>query len=164
MDLITPGIGLVFWTIIIFLTLLFVLRKFAWNPINNAVKTRESSIKSALKAADKAKGEMEKLKADNERIMKEARNERDAIMKDARDVKEKIIAEAKEKAEEEMKKMIEVARQNIENEKASAISDIKRQVAILSVEIAEKILREKLKEKEEGEELVGRLLKDIKLN
>jgi len=164
MDLVTPGIGLLFWTVVIFSILLYVLRKFAWNPINNAVKNREDSIRSALKAADKAKKEMEKLQQENERIMKQARDERDVIMKEARDVKEKIISEAKDKADSEAKKLIELARLNIQNEKASAIAEIKEQVAKLSVEIAEKILREKLKDRKEGKELVDKLLKDVKLN
>jgi F-type H+-transporting ATPase subunit b len=164
MDLVTPGIGLIFWTVIIFSILLFVLKKFAWNPINNAVKTREESIRSALKAADKARDEMHKLQDDNERIIKEARKEREVIMKEASEVKEKIIAEAKEKADTEAKKLIEHARLSIQNEKLGAINDIREQVARLSVEIAEKILREKLKDDKEGKELVEKLLKDIKLN
>lgn len=164
MDLVTPGIGLIFWTVIVFSILLFVLRKFAWNPINNAVKNRENSIRSALLAADKAKKDMEKLQADNERIMKEAREEKNAIMKEAKDVKDIIINDAKEKADSEAKKLIELAQLNIQNEKASAITEIKEQVAKLSVEIAEKILREKLKEDKDNRELVDKLLKDIKLN
>lgn len=164
MDLVTPGIGLIFWTILIFGILLFLLKKFAWKPITNAVKTREDSIRSALVAADTAKEEMAKLQADNEKILKEARGERDSLMKEAREVKEKIITEAKQKAEVEAKKMIESARVNIESEKASAIADIKKQVAQLSVEIAESILREELKEEGKRKELVDKLLDDIKLN
>lgn len=164
MDLITPGIGLIFWTLVVFLILLFILKRFAWKPINNAVKNREESIRSALRAADKAREDMEKLQADNEKIMKLAKAERDTLMREAKDVKDKIIAEAKEKADSEAKKLIEVARMNIQNEKASAISEIKEQVAKLSVEIAEKILREKLKEDKESKELVDKLLKDVKLN
>jgi len=164
MDLLTPGIGLIFWTVIIFSVLLFILRKFAWKPINNAVRNREDSIRSALKAADKARKEMEKLQADNEKIIKEAKEERNIIMKEAREVKDKIISEAKVTADQEARKLIEVARLNIQNEKSAAITEIKKQVAILSVEIAEKILREKLKNKEESQKLVDRLMKDIKLN
>ena len=156
MDLVTPGIGLIFWTVIIFGILLFLLKKYAWKPITNAVKTREDSIRSALVAADTAKQEMQQLQADNEKILKEARGERDIMMKEAREVKETIINEAK--------KLIENARQSIQNEKASAISDIKKQVAKLSVEIAETILREELKDDKKRSELVGKLLDDIKLN
>ncbi len=164
MDLITPGIGLIFWTLVIFSILLFVLKKYAWRPVNNAVKTREQTIRAALQSAENAKNEMEKLKADNERILLEAKNERDAIMKEARDVREKFIAEAKKKADEEAKNMINLARKAIENERASVISDIKEQIARLSVDVAEKILREKLKDENEGRELVDRLLKEIELN
>ena len=120
MDLVTPGIGLIFWTTIIFSILLFLLKKFAWKPINNAVKNREESIKAALSAADKAKDEMLLLQADNEKIIKEARNERDLMMKEAKELKEAIISEAKEKAEMEGKKLIEQARKSIQNEKSSA--------------------------------------------
>ncbi len=164
MDLIKPGIGLIFWTVIIFSILLFVLKKFAWNPINNAVKNREESIRSALKAADNAKEEMEQLRKENERNLLKARQEQDKIMKEGREVKDKIIAEAKEKAEQEAKKTIEIARQSIENEKKSALNEIKNQIAVFSVEIAEKILREKLQDQKEGKKLVDKLLDDIKLN
>jgi F-type H+-transporting ATPase subunit b len=164
MDLVTPGIGLIFWTAVVFLILLFILKRFAWKPINNAVKNRENSIRSALNAADKAREEMKKLQADNERILKEAKAERDTLMKEAREVKDKIITEAKEKADSEARKLIDLARINIQNEKASAITEIKGQMAILSVEIAEKILREKLKNDKESQELIDKLIKDIKLN
>jgi len=164
MDLVTPGIGLIFWTIIIFSILLFVLKKFAWTPINNAVNTREQSIRSALNAAQRAREEMKKLQVDNERIMLEARRERDLLLTEARNIKDKLIIEAKEKADSEAKKIIEVARLAIENEKASAISEIREQIAILSVEIAEKILREKLRDDKGNKDLLDKLLKDIELN
>ncbi|MCF8379267.1 MAG: F0F1 ATP synthase subunit B [Bacteroidales bacterium] len=164
MDLVTPGIGLIVWTTLIFLILLFLLKKFAWTPINNAVKTREESIRAALSSADKAKEEMLLLQADNEKIIIKARNERDSLLKEAKEVKETIIEEAKQKAESEAKKLIEQARTSIKNEKFSAINEIKEQVAILSVEIAEKILREKLANDKEQKDLLDKLLKDIKLN
>ncbi len=164
MDLVTPGIGVIFWTVLIFSILLFLLGKFAWKPINNAIKNREDSIRSALVSADTAKEEMRKLQADNERIMKEARAERDNIMKEAREVKDAIIAEAREKADAEAKKLIENARKNIENEKASAINDIRKQVAKLSVDVAEAILRAELSDDKNRKKLVDRLVDDIKLN
>jgi F-type H+-transporting ATPase subunit b len=159
-----PAIGLIFWTVIIFSLLLILLRKFAWKPINNAVKNREDSIRAALEAADKAKEEMEKLTADNEKVMQEARHERDLLMKEARVVKEKIIGEAKQKADVEAKNLIEQARISIQNEKISAINDIKDQVALLSVEIAEKIIREKLANDKDRKDLINKLLDDVKLN
>lgn len=164
MDLVTPGIGLIFWTSFIFFLLLIILRIFAWKPILNAVKNREASIKSALDSAEKAKEDMKKLLAKNEEILQKARLERDALMKEAREVKEKIINEAKEKAQQEVTKLIESARLNIRNEKAAAIAQIKTQVAILSVDIAEKILREKLSQNKEQTALIARLLDDVKIN
>jgi F-type H+-transporting ATPase subunit b len=164
MDLVTPGIGLVVWTVVVFIILLTLLRLLAWKPILNAVKNREESIRSALKSADKAREEMRSLKADNEKILAEARAGRDAILKEARDVRERIIDEAKGKADAEARKLIEQARQNIQNEKDAAIGDLREQVAKLSVEIAAKILREKLSDDKESNALIDRLIKDIKLN
>lgn len=164
MDLITPGIGLIVWTLVVFLILLTLLRVFAWKPILNAVKTREESIRSALKSADKARDEMQKLKADNERIMSEAKAERDALIREAREIRDRIVAEARDKAGDEARKLIESARQNIQNEKDSAVGEIREQIARLSVDIAGKILREKLAGQKEADALVERLIKDIKLN
>jgi len=164
MDLVTPGIGLIVWTTFIFLILLFLLKKYAWTPINNAVKNREESILAALSSAEKAKDQLLLVQADNEKIIKEARNERDLMLKDAKEIKETIIEEAKVKAELEAKKLIEQARTSIQNEKQSAISEIKDQVAQLSVEIAEKILREQLTNDKQQKALIDKLLKEIKLN
>lgn len=164
MDLVTPGIGLLFWTSLIFILLLVILRFFAWKPILNAVKNRETSIKSALESAEKAKDEMKKLQKKNEEILQEARTERDQMMKEAREIKEKLIAEAREKAGQEANKLIEVARQTIRNEKATAINELRQQVVILSVEIAEKILREKLEKDKNHNDLISRLLDDVKMS
>jgi len=164
MDLVTPGIGLIFWTSFIFFLLLIILRLFAWKPILNAVKNREASIKSALDSAEKAKETMKKLQVKNEEILQKAKIEREALMKEAREVKEQIINEAKEKAQQEAAKLIELARLNIKNEKNAAIAEIKSQVALLSVEIAEKILREKLSQNKEQDALISRLLDDVKIN
>lgn len=164
MDLVTPGIGIIFWTSFIFFLLLILLRVFAWKPILNAIKNREASIKSALDSAEKAKDEMRKLLAKNEEILQKARAERDTLMKEAREVKEQIINEAKEKAQQEAAKLIESARINIRNEKNAAIAELKSQVAILSVDIAEKILREKLTSSKEQSALIARLLDDVKIN
>ena len=164
MDLVTPGIGLIFWTSFIFFLLLIILRMFAWKPILNAVKNREASIKSALDSAEKAKEEMKKLQAKNEEILQKARAERETLMKEAREVKDKIINEAKEKAQQEASKLIETARLNIRNEKNAAIAEIKTQVALLSIEIAEKILREKLSQSKEQKDLITRLIDEVKIN
>jgi F-type H+-transporting ATPase subunit b len=164
MDLVTPGIGLLFWTTLIFLLLLLLLRLFAWKPILNAVKNREASIKSALESAEKAKEEMKKLTAKNEEILQQARVEKELIMKEAKLVREKIINEAKEKAILESNRIIELARQNIQNEKTAAINELRQEVANLSVDIAEKLLREKLAGDKEKKDLILKLLDDIKLN
>jgi F-type H+-transporting ATPase subunit b len=164
MRLVTPDIGTIFWMLLMFITVLLILRKFAWKPILNALRNREQSIEDSLRSADKAKKEMEKLKADNEKIMAEARKERDKVLKDTKKTSEKILNEAKNKAGEESKKIIKSARAQIENEKDAAITDIRNQVAELSVEIAEKILQEKLKDDKAQQELMTKLLKDIKMN
>lgn len=164
MDLITPGLGLVFWSLITFFILLVVLRKFAWKPILGAVDERENGIKNALEAADKARREMENLKADNERILNEARAEREAMLKDARDIKNKMVNDAKEEAQEQATKMIAQAQEAIENEKRSAMAELKNHVASLSIEIAEKVVREELSNKDRQLELVESMLGDAKLN
>ena len=137
MDLITPSVGLIFWTAVVFIILLVLLRSLAWKPILSAVKEREQSIEDALNAAKKAKEEMALLNAQNEKIMKEARAERDAILKEAREMKENIINEAKNSATVEANKLIENAKSAIQNEKASAMADIKYQFGQLSIVIAE---------------------------
>ena len=164
MDLLTPGVGMIFWTTLFFLVLLLILRKYAWPSILAAVHARNESIRKALQSAEKARAEMTKLKTDNEKILAEAKAERDAIMKDARDVKDKIISEAKEQASEESAKLLKNAREAIQNEKASAISEMKEQMAVLSVEIAEKILKQKLSSDKEQQALVEKLVDDIDLN
>ena len=164
MELVTPGIGLLFWMLLMFGVVLWVLKKFAWKPILNALKNRELSIREALMTAENARQEMESLKADNEKIVAEARAERDQILKDAKGVKEEIISQAKDQASEEAKKMIKAAREEINNEKDSAIEEIKNQITVLSIDIAEKILREKLADKGNQKELIEKWMKDIKLN
>lgn len=164
MDLVTPGIGLIFWTTLFFLVLLFVLGKFAWPAILTAVKARNESIRNALDAADRAKTEMAKLQADNEKILAEAKAERDALLKEAKQVKDKLIAEAREKAAEEAKKLVQSARDAIQAEKAAAINDMKEQMVTLSVNIAEKILRGQLKDQKAQKKLVEKLINEADLN
>lgn len=164
MDLITPGIGMIFWSTLFFLVLLFILGKFAWPAILTAVKARNESIRLALEAADRAKEEMAQLKADNEKILAEAKAERDALMREAKAIKDKMISEAKDKAAEEAGKLVKNAREAIQREKAAAINDMKVQMASLSVDIAEKILRLKLEESKAQKELVDRLINEADLN
>lgn len=164
MDLITPELGLIFWTTLSFLILLFILRKFAWKPILGAVNSREEGIIDALASAEKARLEMQNLKADNERILNEARAEREAMMKDAREIKSKMISDAKEQAQEQANKMIKQAQVAIESEKKSAMIELKNQVASLSIDIAEKVVRAELSNKDKQLQLVESMLTDAKLN
>ena len=164
MDLVTPGIGMIFWSTLFFLILLFILGKFAWPAILTAVKARNESIRNALDAADKAKVEMAKLQADNKKILAEAKAERDAMLKEAKVIKDSLIAEAKEKASEEAKKLVQNAREAIQAEKDAAVSDMKAQMVTLSVDIAEKILRIKLEDSEAQKDLVKKLVNEADLN
>lgn len=164
MELIMPNSGTIFWMFIAFGVVLFILKKFAWKPILNALKERENSISAALNSAEEAKQEVAGLKANNEKIIAEARREREAILKEAKDLKDMIVAEAKDKAAEEAQKTIDRARQQIEAEKMIAINDIKKQVAKISVNIAEKIIRKELSNKDEQQKMVDGLIKEIKLN
>lgn len=164
MGLVMPDIGLVIWMSITFLIVLFLLKKFAWGPILKMIHEREASIEEALKSAERAKAEMQALQADNERIIAEARQERDRMMKEARDMKDAIVGEAKSKAKEEADKMLAIARETIHNEKMAAITDLKNQVAQLSIDVAEKILKRELAAESKQKELLGDLMKDVKFN
>lgn len=164
MDLVTPGIGLIFWTTLFFLILLFILGKFAWPAILTAIKARNESIKQALDAAEKAKEEMAKLQADNQKILAEAKAERDAMMKEAKQLKDKLISEAKEEATQEGKRLVTNARESIQAEKKAAINDLKKQVANLSMDIAEKILKQKLEDSKAQKELINTLINEADLN
>lgn len=164
MGLVTPAFGLLFWMLLSFLTVMFILAKFAWKPILKMIKDREKSIEDALQSAENAKAEMNNLKAENEKILQAARNERDAMMKEARDIREQMIAEAKGKAKAEGDKMLASAREAIQNEKMAAITELKNQVAQLSIEIAEKIIARELSAENKQKELIGDMLKSVKLN
>ncbi len=164
MSLINPGFGLIIWMTIAFLIVLFVLKKYAWKPIMNALKEREDSIEESLRAADRAKEDMKALKLDNEKLLHEAKDERDAILRDARKIKAKIIEEAKEAADKEAENIVESAKERIENEKKAALVEIKNTIATYSIEIAEKILREELKDKKKQEDYIKNLLKETSLN
>lgn len=164
MGLVTPGIGLIFWMSVSFLTVLFILKKFAWKPILDALAQREQTIQSSLNAAQQAKDEIAKMHADNEVAVKRAHEDRERILKEAKQLGDKYIHQAKQTAEEEAQKMIQEARAAIEAEKAAALKEIKTSVAELSVEIAEKVLRNQLANKAEQQKLIDSLLKEMKLN
>ena len=163
MQLTSPE-SLIFWTTIIFVVFFILLAKFAWKPILGAVKSREESINNALASAEAARREMQNLTADNERILQEARMERDALLKEARDMKDKMIADSKHEAQLQGERMIEQAKAAIESEKNAAMAELKAQVSSLSLEIAEKLLKEELSNKEAQTKLVEKLLGDVKLN
>ena len=164
MNLVTPDIGLLFWMLVSFGIVLFLLKKFAWKPILATLNERETSIADALNAAKKAKDEIADLKSDNEKILAQARAERDMMLKEARDAKDAIINEAKGKATTEAERLIAIARESIKNEKMAAITELKNQVATLSVEIAEKIMKQQLANDDKQKSLIADLLKDAKLN
>ena len=164
MELVTPEIGLIFWTTIVFLLLLIVLKKYAWKPILTAVDERNKSIEDALKAADKAKKEMLALNTDNEQILIEAKKERDMLLKEGREIKDNIIVEAKDKAKTEADKILITAKEQINNEKMKAITELKNQVAEMSIDIAEKILKSELSDKNKQKELITESLKSNELN
>lgn len=164
MELVTPNLGTIFWMVIIFGVVAFVLKKFAWRPILNALYEREESIENALNAAEKARQEMASLKAGNEQLLAEARKEKETILREAMNLKDNIIAEAKEKAAAETQKSIVNARQQIENEKAKAINEMRQQMTEISLMIAEKIIRKEMADSQQQQEMVNKLIDEIKLN
>ena len=163
MDLITPDVGLLFWTLISFTILYLILRKFAWGPILGAVNEREKGIRNALLLAEKTREEMASLQSDNEQTLKKARAEREALLKEARDIKQNFIADAKNLAKSEANKIIIQAQETIQSEKNAAIVDLKNQVASLSVDIAEKVLQDKVSNDKAQMSLLQELIKDVRL-
>ena len=164
MELVTPGIGLLFWMTLSFGLLLFVLGKYAWKPILKSIHDREDSIETALHAAEKAREDMQLLKADNELLLKQAREERDAMLRDARKLKEDILEEARAKANEQGQRIIESARESIQFEKMAAITELKNQIAIISIEIAEKVIEQELSDKDKQKMFTEKLISKIKLS
>ncbi len=156
--------GLFFWSALLFIGLVLLLKKFAWKPILDAVNEREEGIKNALLSAENAKKEMQQLKADNEKIVAEALLQRDAIIKEAKEIKNDMIETAKENAQEQVNKMVQAAKESIEREKTAVLFDMKKQISVLSVEIAEKVLRNELSNKDVQNQLVTKLLDETKLN
>lgn len=164
MELIQPGLGLIFWMTLSFGLVLFVLGKYAWKPIMKMLREREEAIDSALHEADKAREEMKQLRFDNEILLREAKDERDAILAEARKIREKMIEEARLKAGQEAQRVIDGAMERIENEKMAAIVDLKNQIAQLSIEIAEKVIRTELAGDNKHDELIQRLIREMQIN
>lgn len=164
MKLVTPDFGLVIWMSLTFLTVLFLLSKFAWKPILKMIKDREESIEGALQSAEKAKQEMVRLQSNNENLLREAQLEREAMLKAARDAKDAMINDAKATAKAEADRMISLAREAINNEKQAAVTELKNQVTQLSLQVAEKLIREQLSSDEKQKELANKLVAELKLN
>jgi F-type H+-transporting ATPase subunit b len=164
MDLIIPSAGLIFWQLIGFLALLFILIKFAWKPILASLAEREASIDGALKSAEQARNEMANLKAENEKLLQEARLERDVILSKAHEASLKMIEDAKTESSKQGALLIESAKAVIETEKKAALTEVKNQVALLTLEVTEKLLRKKLGDDKAQVELVDQFIKDLKLN
>ena len=164
MELVTPGIGLLFWMTLSFAIVLFILSKFAWKPIAESIKKREDSIETALQSAEKAKVEMAKLLANNEQLLRQAQIERDLLLKEARDAKDAIIAEAKNQAKVERDRDLQKVREEIHIEKEAAKKEIKNMVAQLSIDIAEKLLKKELSAENKSNDLVKTFIDDLKLN
>lgn len=155
--------GLFFWQLAILIVLIFLLKKFAWKPILDSLNSREEGIKNALDSAEKARKEMQNLNADNEKLLMEARLQRDSMLKEARELKEKIVTEASSEAQEKADKIVAQAQATIQTEKNAALADIKNQVAELSIQIAEKVIRKELSSSEQQYRLVEEMLEDVTL-
>lgn len=164
MDLLSPGTGLIVWQLFVFLLLVLVLSKMGWKPILSSLKEREASIQDALDAAEKAKAEMASMKADNEKLLREARDERDKILRDARDAAGRLHDQAQTDARKNADKIIEDAKAVIQTEKAAALRDVKAQVALFSIEIAEKIMKKNLANDKAQKDLADSFVKDLKVN
>ena len=160
MELVTPALGLIFWTTVVFLLLLLLLKKFAWKPILSAVEERNNLINDSLQAAEKARDEMSELNSNNEKIIAQAKLDRDTLLKEAREMKSQIISQAKDQAALEAEKLVNSAKEQISNEKMKALTELKNHVADLSIEMAEKVLSNELSDASKQKELINRSLKE----
>jgi len=164
MDLLTPDLGLLFWQLVVFLGLFLILRIFAWKPITESLTERENNIQSALDLAEKTRLEMTALKADNEKLLAQARSEREVILRGAKETADKMVADSRDKAEAEGKRMLEQAREAMQNERQALVAQMKKEVVTLSLDIAEKVLRKELSDKSSQEQLVSDLVSKSRLN
>ena len=164
MGLVSPDYGTIFWMVLAFAIVFFLLRRFAWGPILSMLHRREQSINEALEAAQSARTEMSKLKAGHEELMEQSRAERDSLLAETRRIREEIIEKAHVEASAESARLLDLAKNQIRQEKNAAINEIRQQVADLSVGIAEKILKRELADKREQESMIRDQLKDLKMN
>jgi F-type H+-transporting ATPase subunit b len=164
MQLLTPGLGLIIWTLLAFIIVFLILKKFAWPAIMGGLKKREQSISDALATAEKVRAEMAQLKSENEELLAQAREERAKLLKEARETKDKIINEAKERAKDEASKIISESQAAINIQKLAALTEVKNEIGKLVIEISEKVLRKELAEKGAQEKYIKELVNDVKLN
>lgn len=164
MDLLLPHLGLIFWTLLSFLIVFYILKKFAWKQIIDGLNERESNIANSIASAEKVKAEMAKLKSENESLLQSAREERAIMLKEAKEIKDKMINDAKEDAKVQASKIINDANDSIQQQKMAALTDIKNQVGKMVVEVSEKVLRRELSDKAQQEIYISQLANDIKLN
>jgi len=164
MDLLLPGFGLLFWTLIAFIIVFLILKKFAWKPILKSLKDRETGIANSLATAERVRAEMAQLQSENEALLAKAREERALLLKEARETRDRMINEAKEQAKVEGNRMIADAQQAIQQQKMAAITDVKNQIGNLVIEVAEKVLRRELNNTKEQENYIKELANEIKLN
>lgn len=164
MDLLTPDLGLLFWQLVIFGALFFILSKFAWKPITASLKERDTNIQSALDMAEQTRREMTALKADNDKLLAQARSEREIILRGAKEAADKLLADTQKKAQAEGQRILEQARESMQNERVKMVADMKKEVVTLSIEVAEKVLRRELADKTAQEKLVQDLVSTSRLN
>ena len=164
MDLLTPSFGLIIWTLLSFLIVFFILRKYAWKPILNSLRERETTIADSLATAEKIKAEMALMKSENEALLVKAREERAIMIKEAKITTDKMLSEAKERARSEYDRILMDAQASIEQQKMAALIEVKNQVGNLVVEVAEKVLRRELSNKTEQENYIKKLADEVKLN
>jgi F-type H+-transporting ATPase subunit b len=164
MKLLLPEFGLLIWTLVAFLVVFYILKKFAWPAIVKGLADREKSIADSLATAENVRKEMLQLKSDNEALLVKAREERAAMIKDAKEIADKMVADAKERARTEYDRIVADAQSAINQQKMAAITDLKNQVGNLVIEVAEKILRRELGNKTEQEKYIKELADQVKLN
>jgi len=164
MDLLTPEFGLFFWTLVAFLTVFFILKKFAWKPILNSLGEREKGIADSIATAERVRNEMSQLKSDNEKLLAQAREERTQMLKEAKETRDRIVGEAKDMAKTEANKIIVDAQHQIQQQKMAALTEVKNEIGNLAVEVAGKILRKQLNAADGQEMYMKMLAEDIKLN
>jgi F-type H+-transporting ATPase subunit b len=164
MELLTPGLGLIFWTLLAFIVVFLILKKFAWKPILNSLKERETGIADAIASAEKVKAEMMQMKSENETMLAKAREERAILIKEAKATADKMLADAKEKAKTEYDRIVADAQAAIQQQKMAALTDVKNKVGSLVIDVAEKVLRRELSDKAGQENYIKQLAEDVKLN